>query len=214
MIISHKHKFVFVHVPKTGGTSISAAFRPWLGRRDYYEILDAPKHFTARELRRAFFGSDLEWGSYLSFAVMRNPWERIHSDYCFSKWMAEATLGRCEPELEQWVQKMRRVSKYSFERFVHEEHLGRTEGTYQRYCQDGHGRDMVTFVGRFERLQQDWERVCALLRLPCRGLPRENRTISSAGGPRQDYRYSYTAQLRDLVAERFRDDIERFGYVF
>lgn len=214
MIISHKYKVVFVHIPKTGGTSISTALRPLLGPGDFFEILHAPKHYTARQIRNAFFSTNLEWSSYLSFAIMRNPWERIYSDYCFSKRMAETLGGGCEPGLEGWVQKIRRISQHPFERFVSEEFLGADKSTYQRYCQDDQGCDMLTFVGQFDRLTEDWQQVCNLLRLDARPLPHKNRTQSPRGRSLRHYRGAYTPKLRALVFDRFRYDIERFGYAF
>lgn len=36
MIISHKYKFIFLHVPKTGGSSISTFLSQYLGREDIF----------------------------------------------------------------------------------------------------------------------------------------------------------------------------------
>jgi hypothetical protein len=205
---------VFIHIPKTGGTSISEALWPLLGPRDYFEMVTGPKHFAAQRVRREFFSSDLQWAGYLSFAFMRNPWDRIYSDYCFSQRMAKVMRADCQPELQQWVRKIRRIGEYPFERFVREEYLKEGAGAYQQYCQDQQRRDLLTFVGKFECLQEDWERVCRSLALRPRPLTHENRSQVPHDRFSAGYRPAYTAELRDLVGERFRDDIERFGYAF
>lgn len=214
MIICHKFKFVFVHIPKTGGTSISNALRPLLGRRDDYEILRAPKHFTAAQIRQRYFTSDLEWSSYLSFAFMRNPWDRIYSDYCFCKRMAKEMRNERDPELQNWVKRIRQSTAGSFEQFVHAEYLMRNRGTYQEYCMDESDRDLLTFVGRFEHLQADWERVCNASGIPPRTLPEMNRAHRRTNDEPTLYRDAYSTKLRELVGRTFQDDIKRFDFRF
>jgi hypothetical protein len=70
-MISHEHKFIFVHVPKTGGTSIESLLD-----------LSGAKHNTARQYRNFF--PDV-WKRYFSFAFVRNPWDRVLSFYMFRK---------------------------------------------------------------------------------------------------------------------------------
>jgi Sulfotransferase family len=66
-ILHHSQNFVFVHVPKTGGTSIREA----LGMSTSY-------HYTAREVRQMY----PETRGKFSFAFVRNPWDRLVSYMC------------------------------------------------------------------------------------------------------------------------------------
>ena len=59
------HSFVFIHIPKTGGTSIRTALDFW----------SAHNHFTAREIRQIY----PESSGKFSFAFVRNPWDRLVS---------------------------------------------------------------------------------------------------------------------------------------
>jgi chondroitin 4-sulfotransferase 11 len=59
------HPFIFIHVPKTGGTSLRTA----LG------MGPAPYHITAQKLRQSFPDSATKF----SFAFVRNPWDRLVS---------------------------------------------------------------------------------------------------------------------------------------
>lgn len=64
MVINEKHKFIFIHVYRTGGTSIDWAF----GRRD--------RHDTHQKLETI-----PNWEKYFSFAFVRNPWDRTVSSH-------------------------------------------------------------------------------------------------------------------------------------
>ena len=66
----------------------------------------------------------------------------------------------------------------------------------------------MDFVGRFERLQGDFARVCTRLGLPVRELPKLNE---SPHGPYRDY---YDERTRAIVADLSRADVAAFGYTF
>lgn len=75
------------------------------------------------------------------------------------------------------------------------------------YLTDERGGPLVSFIGRFERLEADLadvsRRLGVVLRLG-------HRNASSHAGY-QDY---YSRRTREIVAERFARDIEAFGYRF
>jgi hypothetical protein len=71
MPISHKHKIIFIHIPKNAGTSISTAL----------EMSDIGHHFWSYYFKKY----SNEWNSYTKIAVIRNPWERVVSCYEYSK---------------------------------------------------------------------------------------------------------------------------------
>ena len=73
---------------------------------------------------------------------------------------------------------------------------------------DANGNLLADFIGKFERLDEDWAFVAQKLgveeKLPHR---REN--------PRaRHYTEYYTPRTRDIIAGKFKVDIERFGYEF
>lgn len=89
MIISHRHRFIFVHTMKTAGDSISDSVKPVLGKGDFiiqndfqafmrrmqgrsstqYRALE--KHSTALEIRSCV--SEEMWDEYFTFAFVRHP---------------------------------------------------------------------------------------------------------------------------------------------
>ena len=71
------------------------------------------------------------------------------------------------------------------------------------------GKLGVDFIGRFERLQDDFAHVVRQVGLPPSALPRLQAAKTAV-----NYVDYYDVELRKLVARRFRDDIDTFGYEF
>jgi hypothetical protein len=158
--------FVFVHIPKTGGTSISAALGIW------------PSHVTARDLRL-----DPDSSGKFSFAFVRNPWDRIVS-------YAHSLRGRKKKNV--WHQPDRLVLRPQVD-----------------YIMDEAGQPLVDFIGRFERLTEGFEMICDRIGIPTPDLPHLNRAAH-----RQHYRDYLDERARETIAEKYAEDIARFGYSF
>jgi hypothetical protein len=76
-----------------------------------------------------------------------------------------------------------------------------------KFVCDERGTCLVDFLGRFERLEQDFAAIAERLRIGAE-LAWHNRSTH------EDYRQYYNDQSRQLVAELYREDIEAFGYEF
>lgn len=207
MLLSDQHQFVFIHVPKTGGDSISAALR------QHADGVDASagdrKHWNARRTREALFGEThgRAWGEYTSFGVIRNPWDQVHSDYHFCRQSPDPG-----PEFGNWRFKVLRTKQIDFPQFVEETcgtHGRAGSSLWHHYLCDRNGRQMITHVLKHERLRDDWPVLCEALGIAPMQLPRLNVTHN-----RPDYRHEYDSRSRYLVSRRFAADIEHFGYTF
>jgi hypothetical protein len=210
MIVDHDRKFVFVHIPKTGGDSIGLALVPHV-QHGIIWLQGKHKHNPLKQILPTI-GDEAKWRQYLRFAVIRNPWELIHSDWYFSLRSLESIeKHEQKPELRKWVDKLRAVQRYpDFAAFVQGEYLGRSLSFFPYYCQDETGRDLHSLVLRFERLSEDFHGVCSWLGFnPIPELPHANRTSG-----RPDYRTDYTSSLAEAVGEYAKCEIERFGYRF
>lgn len=70
MIISDKHKFVYIHVPRTGGNSV---------KEMWADKFEAHKSHTTFKNGVKRFGKGRTFEDYFRFGFIRNPWERVYS---------------------------------------------------------------------------------------------------------------------------------------
>ena len=195
--------WIFVHVQKTGNNSVRTA----LGG----DIFDPRKHWTARELREAH--GDAVWNSCFRFSFVRNPWDRLVS------WWAMIENSRDYVDLDQppnafFGHVLKRST--NFEEFLRrcDGEIVETDGRKNifrnqiDYLIDDSGAILVDFIGRFERLQEGFDKICDRLgRVPIQ-LERSN------GSEHAPYTEYYTPATIDLVARHYARDIECFGYRF
>ena len=212
-MISHDHKCIFVEVPKTGSTSVRAilgkAWKPHLnlwqiknqmetnwtrygGRKN--RILAALYLLRSEECRRKIGGKQFE--TYFKFGFVRNPWDRVVSLYE----RTEALQLRNEMTFEQFVDWI----QYSSATCVHS-----SPHRYQLdWFVDSNGNVLADFIGKFERLDEDWASVALKLGV------NEKLPHRRANPRARHYTEYYNPRTRDVIANKFRVDIERFGYEF
>ncbi|HWI41271.1 MAG TPA: sulfotransferase family 2 domain-containing protein [Verrucomicrobiae bacterium] len=216
MRIFYDRKVLFIAVTKTAGSSIQRALDDAFGhdarwtRRNrlrrrltllgplnrvggLYRAVDFPVHVTARTVRSCL--PPQVYDSMFKFAFVRNPWDRLVSWYGFLQ-------KQKDHRYHQRVKGMK-----SFEEFLQWE-TGRGDGfsQYHAVCDAG-GKLIVDFIGYYERLNEDFARVCSIIGSEVT-LPHLNRSVH------KDYREYYTAETRELVARHYHRDIELFGYDF
>lgn len=188
MIVSDSHRFVFAHVPKTGGISVRAALE------DFADGQAAARRDTTHETLPDLMLREPRLASYFKFAFVRNPWDRMVSFHAYARSSLKPTLP--EMQCTDFGQMLRLLDQSAvwLERLY----------VMQPQCGFVRGAD---FVGRFETLESDFLRVCASLNI----RPALSRKNSSDHGAYGAY---YDAWGRDFVARRYAQDIEEFGYAF
>lgn len=190
---------VFIHVPKAAGTSINQAL--------YGRFMG---HVRARDLRR---WAPAKVKALPSFAVTRNPWDRLVSAYRFA--LRGHGIGG-ELQAGVWRPQQYRVAEFeSFERFVREwlparkvEKLDAIFRPQSHFVCDSAGLVLVDHLGSLDDLEPTFE----FLRKQIGKVPPIGS--SNRSGERIDYRNLYTPELVDIVGRFYASDVEAFGYDF
>ena len=137
-----------------------------------------------------------QFESYFKFGFVRNPWDRVVSLYERN----EAVQMRQQMSFEEFV----RWIQYSSSTCVHS-----SPHRYQLdWFVDADGKMLADFIGRFERLQEDWAEVAKKLGVS-EALPH------TRANPRlRPYTEYYTAETKRIIEEKFKVDVETFNYRF
>lgn len=202
-MISVDGRWIFVHIQKTGGSAIRAA----LG----VENSDAHKHFFARDLRQVY--GEAAWAEYLRFSFVRNPWDRLVSWWAMIENGRDATgISESPNSFFGYVLENSRTFEEFILRCTDEIHDADGRKRIFRnqidYLVDENDRVMVDFIGRFERLQQDFDRLTKCLGLPGVELPRVNTSSHAV------YTSYYSSAMAEKVGHLYARDIAAFGYRF
>src|SRR5262245_22457624 len=191
-MISIQRQCVFVHIPKTAGTSICTALEQIRDRSVNEPFHD---HRTIQELRAVLSPSDFT--SYFKFTFVRNPWDRVVSWY---KNLMEDPMQ---------AQRFGVVTGCSLHTFLTD--CGNIWGLQSQlhWIRDADGSIPVDFVGRFENLIADYAKVCRAIGVT------EDRLVQRAGAEdRRPYTAFYDDKTRRLVGDRYAEEIELLQYRF
>jgi hypothetical protein len=185
---------IFLHVPRTGGTAIKRMFGIHQLDSDDASVVPSPQHLTC-ELLRLRVGSE-KYERYYRFAFVRNPWARLLSTY---RWRRRLPKKRAVPPFPEFVRHVQRVVE---EERYYEEEFGDHFIPQVQYTLDVHD------VFRHEAFGAGVHEVAERLGVKVGALPSGGRQ------PRGAYWEHYDDQTRSVVFETYRDEIERFAYVF
>ena len=184
-------RHVFVRIPKTGTQSMNAALAC---RWDHYSAT------FCKEL----LGPEL-WTGPFSFSIVRNPWSRMYSFFKYhKKYSAPEGHKIFRPHtFESWV-KEGMPHHYSLDheiaRFPENPHL-----QFDWIAENG--EVIIDYYFKLENTVVGTKKLGAALGVDIQ-MPHLNRTI----GP--EYRVMYTPEMKNIVGDYCRKDIEYFNYDF
>ncbi len=206
-MISHKHKCIFVHIPKCGGSSIEDIL--WPGERSEKELFGGfvsryrnryqtggLQHLYARYILDSV-GQGV-FNHYFKFAFVRNPWSRCVSQYCYMK-------QRKDLRLYIGMGITASFREY-LDCIVTKEHV--QWAPQYKFITDENGGIMVDFIGRLEQLKKDLCVVANKTGIDLGKIPHKKKTRH-----RPYYEYYDDETLR-IVGDMYGRDIELLGYDF
>ena len=215
MPISHQFNTIYIHIPKTGGTSIEKYLNiynenglrpntnilhghvPIKFEDNEYDPLNVGglagynlQHLTSNEIKKLLTVQIYQ--KYFKFTFIRNPWDRMVSEY---KW-AYYSLS-----FEDYINRILYV----------------VENRIKLETKNAHFRPQIEyinndldFIGRFENFNQDIEKVSSLIGLDfdIKKLPHEKKTN------RKHYKEYYNEQTKQIINNIYKEDIKQFDYEF
>ncbi|KPA18984.1 Carbohydrate sulfotransferase, 8-13 [Candidatus Magnetomorum sp. HK-1] len=204
MIISNKLKTIFIHIQKTGGTSIDKAIQN-IDTNAIKRVNEIPathniqkgKHLWAIDLKK-YLPSGI-WDDYFKFAFIRNPWDRLVSWYYM-----------CVQKPENYKRLYIKNNFKDFSDFL----INGTKGLAQRcsynqvdFITNNDGEIILDFIGRFENYNNDIKKISSQLGV-------ELDVLNFNKSEHEHYRNYYTEKTKKIVEDRFMNDIKCFNYHF
>ena len=183
---------IFIHIPKTGGSSIRSGF--------FQDNVEGPK--------QGFIPPN--WQQLFKFAFVRNPYDRV-----VSAWKMFA--GGMEQTAWQHPQDAAGIDLQEFMKIVTDESIpfdgirDSTPRKIRHHCiAQMHPFNCLhdaDFVGRFENLQADFKTVCQTVGIENSDLPHWNRTDRSA-----DIKSHFDTASLQMVNEFYAEDFKQLNY--
>lgn len=201
-----QHKLLFVHIPKTGGTTIRDLLLRFLLKLDVARLTDSDidrtygyKHYRYIDYVNYYCYQIKNYNKdYFSFSFVRNPWDRVVSAYHYMK--------QCKEK-----DRYKNIIKLNINDF-----LMRLEEFYlniellmpQSDFITNNQEILVDCVGRYEFFSDDVFQIFDKYKLKCVALPNINKTRHS------HYSDYYSIETKAIVKKLYERDIDFFYYTF
>ena len=181
--------FIFIHINKTGGTSIA-------------KVIGLPKnnHFSVEEVMSKI--GEEEFNKAYVFCVVRNPWDKVVSHYKFRVKTNQTNMGDNHISFKEWVKQTYGANKNPF--YYDKPRMFAPQSDW---IKDNNGIIRVSNIIRFESLSNNFESIAKSIGVK-KKLPHLNAT------KKDSYTEYYDKETIEIVRNWFKEDIERFNYSF
>ena len=236
MIISHKFKFIFVHIPKCAGTSIRQEIESYFNKNGMNTIEDLIS-FRVGYNDLPISGTSANWkkihdytkdqlrlygelNQHSRFIELESVFarEKINLDeyfkfaFCRNPWdrkVSQYFFGRQQAEKgHEWAASNKNLQK-PFKDFASvAENWGKFRDGQLEWVLNKEGKLGLDFIGKSENLQQHFNYICERIGLPQMELPHSNKS------KHKHYTEYYDEEAKKLFAKNYLKDVEFFNYKF
>jgi chondroitin 4-sulfotransferase 11 len=191
MLTNHKKKFIFVHIQKTAGLSITNTLK-----KDKNTIKVCQQHTF---LNNCNYNKD-----YFKFCFVRNPWDRLVS------WYNMMVNKGIHNKFSDYLLKTKNFSEFLTYTDIILDIDGKKSISFNQldYISDDEGNVLTDYIGKFENINEDILEIGKKIGYNDFTIPHINKF------PHKDYRTYYTDKEIELVQEMYKRDIDYFGYKF
>ena len=231
MPVSRKYNCLFLHLPKTAGTQLTTVFgkdgvQLSLGKVHINTHTVCVQHQTGAQMR-SYVGA-AAFDAYFRFAVVRNPFDRMYSEFCWQRQLKKTTITNFDDFVDRvyvhfaTIQRFNRHEPdappndaFNVPGLANAYYYDHLRPQYEYLYANGPKckRQWVHKILRFESIADEFD---AMSREKGWGLKWPRTSFNNASQTREpDYRAAYTRELtRQRVAEMYADDLKLFGYAF
>ncbi|MGK7962050.1 sulfotransferase family 2 domain-containing protein [Crocosphaera sp.] len=216
-MISHKKSCIFIHIPKTGGTSIEKMIWPekedkteanlWKGFIDGYHNkyqTGGLQHLLASQVKQEV-GDDI-FNQYFKFTIVRNPWDKVISQYSYMKKRKDLRnfIGMEKDDCLKTYLSL--ITKKNHVQWEHQ----------HKFVLDESQNIIVDYIGKFEEFNKDVYTILDKINIRTKILGIRVLKILHTNRSQERLPYSeyYDSESREMVANIYRKDIELFDYSF
>jgi len=209
LMISHKYKCIYIHIPKCAGTSISRTLESNGERKFEKDLCIWTQHATAIQIKKHYVNEE-QWNNYFKFAIVRNPFDRIVSSYNWTCRHLKPCNFRDRMYFKDFI-----FRKGKFENILNPNLIMKRENTYVHiqpstdFIMDENNKLMIDYVGRFENLKNEWDFICEKL-----GTKIKLSHLNKYSRDNKEYRDYYNDETREFVSKAYEKDLKIFGYEF
>ncbi len=183
-------------------------------------------HISAEEVKEKI-GEDI-WNSYFKFTIARNPWDVVISRYFYEKYrtfrrefsynnlkrkikMKDIISGRILKKAKNFIKLNleRKANINNFDDFIN--FFVKSLKNNSEFYFNSQGFPILDFYMRYENLEDDYKKICEIIKIPYEKLPKlktKQRKI------KKNYSEYYNQKTKEMIANKFKREIEYFGYNF
>lgn len=217
-MISYEHKCIFIHIPRTGGTSIEDLIWPdrhsWNAQQralfllwsELKPISKEPhfglRHLFAKDIKKEV--DDKVFTKFWKFTIVRNPWDKIVSQYLFIR---RTLFLPKNSKLRKFIGLKKTDDLKAYLSLIQDKLYPQWVPQW-RFFIDGEGKCLVNTIYRFEDFKKTAKDILGKLGIRKNIIPHINKT------ERTHYHDYYDDESREIVAKIYAKDIELLGYQF
>nr|WP_321452382.1 sulfotransferase family 2 domain-containing protein [uncultured Carboxylicivirga sp.] len=213
-MISHKYKCIFIHLPKTGGESITSFFDD--------NDRNIAKHANALQIRE-YVGEKI-WNEYFKFTIVRNPYEQAVSMYShlrkplyqkneiykkYGKTILNPILA-CKVALRKnFPSYCKKIYKRDY-KYIEKDRQWNINyfSPYLDWITDSDGNIIIDYIGRFENLTEEINHIFKVINKDHQTIPVHNKSNHT------HYSTYYNQDARKIINQHYNKDIKYFSYTF
>lgn len=188
---------IFVHVPKTAGTSIEKMFGALDGKKIKFEKSKKEINMNKFRAEKHYDVTDMEFKykdfieNYFKWTIVRNPWEREYSFYNMTK-----SYRKKEKTFLEYLEETKKNKRSKV-----------LQNQINFIFNKRNKKLMVDKIVRYEKLAVGWKEVCMIIKKPFQEMEHINK-----GEYEDAMSQAYDQECIDFVSELRKEDIEYFKY--